>query len=174
MKKSAFLFAVCLLGMYHAHAQGYVTAAGLRLGNTWGLTVSQLVMPRTTVEFILDNDYRDHSYFHLLARRHVNLATRKVNVFYGAGLHGGTNSYERKSLYGVEGQVGVEATIGKVNVAFDFKPQLSFGGGATLGVGFVPATALSARYVLINRKAMPIRKPSRKPGRPEFPWKTGN
>ncbi|TAE55328.1 MAG: hypothetical protein EAZ89_05720 [Bacteroidetes bacterium] len=135
--------------MQLAVAQGYKTTGGVRLGNSWGLTVTQRIATKWTLEGILQNDFVDYSYLHLLARRHHSLISRKFNVYYGGGLHTGIG-FERRGIVGLDAIVGAEATLGRLNVSFDFKPQLMTGTGRT----FYPNTAVSVRYVLVKARPM--------------------
>ena len=79
--KKIFLLTPLLGLMINLSAQGYTTAVGVRLGNSWGITAVQKFLPRVTGELLLQNDWRNNSYVHLLARKHQGIITKRLNFF---------------------------------------------------------------------------------------------
>ncbi|MEO0734497.1 MAG: hypothetical protein AAFZ52_16795, partial [Bacteroidota bacterium] len=139
----------------------YDAALGLRLGTDWGAT-AQIRLPvihkNFVLEGILQSDINQAAgSFTLLGKQHRPLLSRRLNLFYGAGAHVGWNNEvnaetgrEYGTPFGIDGVVGLEATIGKVNLAYDFKPALNVGGGPVLET----QTAISVRYVISKRHSI--------------------
>lgn len=139
-------------------AQGYFTAAGVRVGDGFGVTVQQRVAKKITVEGIIKNTpSRDEFSVTVLGQRHVALLTRRLNFYTGIGLHKGflnnqanqEPGNEFKAPFGITGIGGLELTLGKFNLSYDFKPALNLSGGTQT---FYPETALSLRYVIVGNK----------------------
>ena len=152
MKKLSFLLAFIFaasVGM----AQSYFTAAGVRVGDGFGVTLQQRIAKKVTVEGILKNNQTRNEFSVTgLVERHVPLISRRLNFYVGIGLHKGfTNSRESdfESPFGVTGIGGLEFTIGKLNLSYDFKPALNLTGGEQT---LYPETALSLRYVIVGNK----------------------
>ena len=168
MKKYGFLFAFVLLAL-GVSAQGYFTAAGVRVGDGFGVTVQQRIAKKVTVEGIMKTvPRRDEFNVTGLVQRHVGLLGRHLNFYVGAGLHKGFINQNRladdgtppaKSPFGVTGVGGLELTLGKVNLSYDFKPALNLVGGERT---LVPETALSLRYVIVGNKVYKKMKRNKK------------
>ncbi|MEL6591869.1 MAG: hypothetical protein AAFQ68_17380, partial [Bacteroidota bacterium] len=138
---------VLLLWPGFTQAQHYKTAAGLRIGNTYGLTVAQILNRRWTAEFLWHNNFQSQNYLNLIARRHhsLMLLTRSANMYYGAGVHAGFGR-EAATLFGLNTVVGAEVSMFHVNVAFDFNPHFDLGQEKW----FRPYFGLSARYIILE------------------------
>lgn len=172
-----FAFALCCLGL---NAQSYNTAAGMRLGTEWGLTVKQRVAKKTTLEAILQSSLqREEFTITLLGEQHYPLISRRLNVYAGAGLHKGwrTNTLEEgyQDPFGLSFVTGIEFTLGRLNLSYDFKPAVNISGGEK---GFYSQTGVSMRYVLVKRKWLQgknknkkKKKNKRKGGKDKFDWK---
>ncbi|MDX2285087.1 MAG: hypothetical protein NW241_13055 [Bacteroidia bacterium] len=151
--KYLLLTLLLMLALHPAGAQirpyPYQTSVGARLGNTWGLTVNQRVLPRWTVEGILQNDYQLNTpNLTLLMRRHHPIFFQRINWYYGAGLHAGLDRIETAPIAGLDGIVGIETSIARINASADFKPQLDLAGG----VRFTPSVAASVRFIVVKAK----------------------
>ena len=137
-----------------AAAQGYTTAVGLRVGQGFGLSATQLVGKRYTVEAIAQNRFGTDAFtMTLIGRRHFNLGIRRVNFFLGAGLHKGWGYEEEGQTanpLGLTAQAGAELTLGRTSITFDYLPQVHLA-GRVVPVSF--GSALGLRYVLIPRKS---------------------
>jgi len=152
------LFAFLLFPVFLS-AQSYDAALGLRLGTDWGATV-QLRVPQVQKNFVVEailqsSLQRDEGSFTLLGKQHRPLLSRRLNLFYGAGVHAGWNNEIEKETgekiggpIGVDGVIGLEATFAKINLAYDFKPALNIGGGNQF---LYAQTAISVRYVISGR-----------------------
>lgn len=131
----------------------------MRLGTDWGATV-QLRVPQVQKNFVVEGILqsslqRNEGTFTLLGKQHRPLLSRRINLFYGAGVHAGWNNDVDKETgeeiggpVGVDGVIGLEATFAKINVAYDFKPALNIGGGSQF---LYTQTAISVRYVISGR-----------------------
>ena len=140
-------------------AQSYDLALGLRLGTEIGAT-AQLRLPMVHKNFVAEGIIhqslnRDEGSLTVLGKQHQNLLSRRLNIFYGAGVHVGWTDeintdtgvkYNRP--WGIDGIVGAEATFARVNVSYDFKPAINIGGGQ---FPVTVQTGISVRYVLSKR-----------------------
>jgi len=125
-------------------AQTFMTAIGVRTGNSYGLTVNQRILKRTSVEGILQNNFQTHTtYLHLLAKQHKPIVSRRLNVYGGGGVHLGLQN-EGGGVAGLDAVLGLEFTMLRLNVSADFKPQWTYGQGVNLNPG------VSVRYVLLK------------------------
>ncbi|MDX2250229.1 MAG: hypothetical protein SF052_25830 [Bacteroidia bacterium] len=143
---SAVLF---LFSFSEIFAQTYITSAGIRLGNSFGLTVNQRVLNKVTVEGILQNDFNQTTYLHVLARRHKSILARRANVYFGGGPHFGFQN-GTGGIAGVDALLGAEVTLAGLNISADFKPHLTSGEGNGFGLN----TAVSVRYVFVKDNAI--------------------
>lgn len=156
---------VCLAAaLSSAAAQGYTTAVGLRVGAGFGVSATQLVGRRHSLELIGQNRFATDAFtLTAIGRRHFNLGVRRVNFFLGGGLHKGWG-YEddgrRADPFGLTAQAGAELTLARTSVTFDFLPQLHLS-GRVVPVSF--GSAVGMRYVLVERKSRL---------RLRFPWET--
>lgn len=136
-------------------AQSYNTAAGMRLGTEWGLTVKQRIAKKTTLEGILQSSLqREEFTVTLLAEQHYPLISRRLNVYAGAGLHKGWHTSDLSEApyedpFGLSFVTGIEFTLGRLNLSYDFKPAVNVSGGEK---GFYSQTGVSMRYVVNKRK----------------------
>ena len=136
-------------------AQGYGTAAGVRIGNGIGVTFQQQIALNTTIEGILQREFASSdATLSLLYEKHQNVLTRGLNIYAGGGVYytwiaNDANAIvQPKNAFGVSPIAGAELTIGSFNLAFDFKPNIKLTGSGTV---FQMQSALSVRYVLAGR-----------------------
>lgn len=140
-------------------AQSYDAAIGLRLGTEIGAT-AQLRLPLVHKNFVAEGIVhqslrRNEGSLTLLGKQHQNILSRRLNIFYGAGVHvGWTDEINTKTgeVYGrplgIDGIIGAEATFAKINLSYDFKPAINFGGDA---FPVSVQTSISVRYVIAGR-----------------------
>ena len=153
--KNLIILSVLAISCLHLNAQSYNTAAGMRLGTEWGLTVKQRVAKKTTIEAILQSSLqREEFTVTLLGEQHYPLITRRLNVYAGAGLHKGWHTAtiedpEYKDPFGLSFVTGIEFSLGRLNLSYDFKPAVNISGGEQ---GFYSQTAVSMRYIINKRK----------------------
>ena len=132
-----------------AAAQKYRTAAGVRSGGgSYGLTIQQLVLPKTTVEGLAMLAPRERSAT-LMAERHFGILGPSLNYYFGAGGHYGRHR-DDGPFWGFDGIIGAEYKVAflPLVLAIDFKPTIEYG---SADWNRFP-TAFSVRYVFIKQK----------------------
>lgn len=150
---------LCSIPLCFLTAQSYDAAIGLRLGTEIGAS-GQIRLPVIHKNFVAEGILqsslrRNEGKFTLLGKQHQNILTRRLNIFYGAGVHlGWTDEINTKTgetyanPFGIDGILGAEATFAKVNVSYDFKPAINIGGDA-FPVSL--ETSITVRYVIAGR-----------------------
>ncbi|NJC24777.1 hypothetical protein [Neolewinella antarctica] len=157
-----------LFGSLPLGAQSYDASLGLRIGTDIGATV-QFRLPRAHKNFVLEGIVqsslvKDQGSITFLGKQHQPLLSRRLNLFYGAGMHTGWTSeldsdgQPAKSPLGIDGVVGAEATFGGFNISYDFKPAINVRGGDKI---LDAQTAVSVRYVIAKRNAIWDKKKER-------------
>ncbi len=143
-----WLLAGCGLGPRPAAAQKYLTAAGLRLGSPYGITVQQALAPRLTLEGIAGLAAREVSGT-VLAEFHFGILGPSLNYYFGAGGHVGRNK-DTGGYGGFDGIVGLEYKVAflPVVLSYDFKPSVELRNDDWARF----PTALSLRYVFIKKR----------------------
>lgn len=137
-------------------AQSWNTTGGIRLGTEWGLSFRQRFLDHTSAEGIVQKGFlSDDVVVTLLAEQHFPVISRRFNLYLGAGLHKGWFTDDKKrevydNAFGISTIVGLEYTIGRLNLSYDFKPAINLTGGER-AVDF--HTGLTVRYVLWKRKS---------------------
>ncbi|MBD2721561.1 hypothetical protein [Hymenobacter armeniacus] len=132
-----------------AAAQKYRTAAGLRSGGgSYGLTVQQLVLPKTTLEGLGMLSERERSAT-VLAERHFGILGPSLNYYLGGGGHFGTHK-DDGHFWGFDGLIGAEYKLpfGRIVLSFDFKPTVEFNSADWNRF----TTAFSVRYIILKQK----------------------
>lgn len=155
MKKTLLtLFLICTTLILSA--QSYNTTFGMRLGTDWGLTVKHRVASNTTLEGILQSSLqREEAIVTLMGAQHLPFITRRLNVYTGGGLHKGwggvaldRDGEAYKNPFGISLIGGIELTLARLNVTYDFKPAINLVGGERT---VYLQTGISVRYVIIER-----------------------
>lgn len=147
---------LCLFGL-SANAQSYNTAAGIRLGTDWGLTVKQRVYDNITGEFIIQSSlFRDETMLTLLGTQHQKLIGKRFNLYYGGGLHKGwlpsnLEGADLKDPFGIDLIGGIDLTIAGINLSYDFKPGINLVGGQS---SLFLQSGISARYVFVKNERL--------------------
>lgn len=135
-------------------AQAYFTAAGVRFGEEFGITLQQRILKRTTIEGIVQSSFRnDITTLTLLVEQHQKLLTKGFNFYLGAGPHKSwippsTVENEASAPAGITLVAGAELTLGKLNLSLDYKPQVNIWGGSS---DFNGQSGLSLRYAFVKR-----------------------
>lgn len=132
-----------------AAAQKYITAGGVRSGGgSYGLTVQQLVLPKTTLEGLAMLAPRERSAT-LLAEQHFGILGPSLNYYFGVGGHVGRHR-DDGPFYGFDGIIGAEYKIAFLPfvLALDFKPTIEYG---SADWNRFP-TAFSVRYIFIKKR----------------------
>lgn len=170
MMKQLFVLTCSLLFTLNLDAQAYMTAGGLRVGTDWGLTVQQRLTKNMTFEGIVQSSLqREEVLITALAERHYPLIYRGLNLYTGGGLHKGFSSKNPsgelvltnyRDPMGLTLIGGAELTLGRFNIAYDFKPAINVIGGQQK---VYVQTGVSVRYVfLTNKEFKKIQKKKRK------------
>jgi hypothetical protein len=156
MKKLILFFSFHLWAFLLA-GQSYDTAFGMRFGTDWGLTIKQRVAKLTTVEAIIQSSLqREEVLITLLGEQHFPMVTRRLNIYAGAGLHKGWINestmedppVEYKDPFGLTFIGGIEFSLGRLNLSYDFKPAVNITGGERT---FYAQTGVSLRYIIFKR-----------------------
>ncbi len=157
---------IALLGMgtvWCLHAQSYTTAAGLRMGTDWGLTLQQRVLEHTTVEVILQSSLqREEMMLTVLGEQHQPILSRRLNIYGGLGLHKGFRTATDVGWGAPVGLTlvgGAEFTIARLALSWDFKPAINLSGGEK---GFYAQTGVSVRYVFVKGNVFQKRQRQKK------------
>lgn len=149
-----------------ALAQSYTTAAGLRMGTDWGLSIQQRILKRATVECILQSSLqREELMLTVLAEHHQPILSRRLNLYGGAGLHKGflsSSAADWEAPFGISLIGGAEFTIARLALSWDFKPAINLWGGQR---NFYAQTGISVRYVVVKSNVWQKRQRQKKRAR---------
>ncbi len=168
MKKIRFFLSPLLLVLLFtvsASAQRYKTAAGVRFDNGFNLTVQQYITKGWTVEGILHTPFiasKDLG-ITLLAEKHHKILFRGTNFYTGAGVHyywqqnsARESSEIHDNVMGISGIAGLEVSLGRINLAVDWKPELHLSGDQARPFEWNGAS-VSLRYIIEKRERKKIK-----------------
>jgi len=144
-------------------AQSYKTAAGIRVDNGVHLTVQQYIINGWTAEGIVHTAVGSENLgLTLMAEKHSKILFRNLNVYFGAGGHyywqneptrNETNVIDQ-DVYGLSFIGGAEISLGRINLALDWKPELHLSESSqTMGWN---GASISARYIFAKRERKKI------------------
>ena len=166
MKNTRFLIILPLALLNHlAFGQSYKTAAGIRLDNGVNFTVQQHIVDGWTVEGILHTPLRSENIgVTLLGEKHQKILFRGINLYAGGGAHyywkSDANRVETdattNNVFGLSGIGGLELTFGRLNFAFDWKPELHLTGDTVHPFEWTGAS-VSVRYIIAKRERTKIK-----------------
>ncbi len=168
MLRNTILFLPLFFLVQGLQAQKYVTAAGMRLGTDWGVTVQQKIARRLSVEAIAQSSLqRDEIMLTGLLEHHMPFLGRRFNLYLGAGVHKGWLGEDRaedtptryEDPFGITFVGGLEFTIGRLNLSYDLKPAINLQGGTR---NFYTQSGLSLRFVIISEKDVKKRQRRKK------------
>lgn len=169
------VLSLLLLGSTLVQAQSYITAGGLRVGGGIGLSLQQRLAKRLTVEGIIQTQgKRDEVLATALLEKHIPIITKHFNIYGGAGIHKGWSTISDRTdesyvnPFGLTFVGGIEMTLGRINLSYDFKPALNLVGGTQF---IYPQSAISVRYVFIKDKIFDKKKKKKKKQNESFNWK---
>lgn len=149
LKPNSLLLILLAAGLAQpAAAQKYRTAAGLRLGSPYGITVQQAVASRITLEGIVGLASREVTGT-VLGEYHFGILGRSLNYYLGAGGHLGNNK-DTGGFGGFDAVVGIEYKIAflPLVLSYDFKPSVEIHSDDWARF----PSALSVRYVLFKQR----------------------
>lgn len=150
---------ICLIGLFWTtslSAQRYRTAAGLRLGSPFGLSIQQVLWGQNTLEGILTfNPKANESALTLLFENHRKILSKRFNYYVGVGPHIGwiDNREVFENPYGVTFIGGIEFAMKKTVVSWDYKPAINLSGGRNT---IYHQTGISLRFIIIKKKKKKI------------------
>ncbi len=166
------LWGLWLLPSSEIAGQAYFTAAGLRLGTEWGLTVQHRFTKRWTGEAILQSGlFRKEVLFTALAERHFPIVTKNLNVYGGGGVHWAWLKEDgdlARTGVGLSFIGGLELSLGRLNISYDIKPAFTL----SLHRPILIHTGISVRYILVKGNVFKKqqRKKRRKKRQEQFKW----
>lgn len=168
MKNSRLLLPVALLFLLQnfSDAQSYKTAAGLRIDNGVNLTVQQYLFNNWTAEGILHTPISsDNVGLTLLAERHRKIIFRGTNFYYGVGGHyywqneaknADNETRTASNVAGLSAIGGLEMSLGRLNFAVDWKPELHLNSGTDKAFDWNGAS-VSVRYIFAKREKKKVK-----------------
>ena len=159
--KSIIMFKYLMLFVSFACAtqlngQSYDTAIGLRVGSDYGATIQQRITKKITVEGVYYGGFNEADvHANLLARRHFPIFTRRTNFYIGVGvgshwIYDESNESFGAQQFTVPAVLGLEFTLGRLNISGDIMPHYVFNDGKPESLNSV--AAISVRYVIKKKK----------------------
>lgn len=146
-------------------AQKYKTAAGVRFDNGFNLTAQQYITNGWTVEGILHTPLiasKDLG-ITVLAEKHRKILFRGTNFYTGAGVHyywQQNSAREAEEIHdnvmGLSAIAGLEVSLGRLNLAVDWKPELHLSGDQARPFEWNGAS-VSLRYIIEKRERKKIK-----------------
>ncbi|HHH52337.1 MAG TPA: hypothetical protein ENK91_01645, partial [Bacteroidetes bacterium] len=121
MLKNLFVVGLIFFVSTNVFSQKYNFAAGLRWGGDFGISVSERIANKWTLEQNInaEDQYNYYSAF-VLARYHQPIVTNRFNWFYGGGPGivrvKETGDYPEATSLSLLGQTGLEFTINRVSI----------------------------------------------------------
>jgi len=155
--KKLIVFFLFFSSFNYIFGQSYDLAAGVRLGTDIGLSIQLRLPPinkNFTLETIIQSSLeRDENMFTILGEQHIPIATRRINIYGGGGVHfGWPDSGLKESGYiapaGLTLVGGGEINFKNFNLSADFKPAINLKGGEKT---FYSQTALTVRFIPFKR-----------------------
>lgn len=146
-------------------AQKYKTAAGVRFDNGLNLTVQQYITNGWTAEGILHTPLMASKDLGVtvLAEKHRKILFRGTNFYTGIGAHyyWQQNSVRdaeeiHENVMGLSGIAGLEMSLGRINLAVDWKPELHLSGDQARPFEWNGAS-VSLRYIIEKRERKKIK-----------------
>lgn len=145
--------------------QRYKSAAGVRFDNGLNLTAQQYITNGWTVEGILHTPLISSKDLGvtLLGEKHHKILFKGTNFYTGAGVHyyWQQNSVQEtatihNNVVGLSGIAGMEVSLGRINVAVDWKPELHLSGDQARPFEWNGAS-VSLRYIIEKRERKKIK-----------------
>ncbi len=161
-KKILFIVLLAFLNI-NAFSQSYFTAGGVRLGTDWGITFQQRLLKHTTGEAIFQSSlFREELMLTALFEQHYPVISKRLNVYLGAGFHKGyltNNNSTFQAPFGISAIGGIEFTIARFAISYDYKPAFNLSGGENT---WYSQSGISVRYVFIKQNLFKKIKRKRK------------
>ena len=150
-----FMFVLSLTSF----GQKYNTLAGIRIGDDFGISFAQRIASKTTMELNLQpGTFAGRQLSTILVKQHYPLLSKRINFFMGGGLYArktpanDTDTPHSESSVGLALSFGAEITFGKLSIATDYLPLVTFNKNEN-NQRFHTTSGLSLRYVLVGRES---------------------
>ncbi len=153
------------------HAQKYNLAAGLRWGGDFGVSISERIAKRWTMEQNINSQDQNNYYSAFaIAKYHQPVVTNRLNWFYGGGPGivrvKETPDYKETSSISFLMQTGLEITIKRINLYVALEPYFYM---ANTNPRFITHKVIAVKYVIFKRKSKWKQKIEKK-----FKWRKKN
>jgi len=138
-----------------SNAQKYNVAAGIRWGGNLGLSFSERIAKKVTLEQNITSENENYYYaLSALVRYHQPLITKRFNWFYGGGVGivgiKETDKYPESTATSLVLQTGLEYTLGRATFYVALEP---YGFLANSHLRFKMDKMFSIKYVILKRKS---------------------
>ncbi|HEB62781.1 MAG TPA: hypothetical protein ENI82_06485 [Bacteroidetes bacterium] len=165
--KISFLLSFLIISNM-SFAQKYNLAAGLRWGGDFGLSISERIAKRWTLEQNINSEDENNYYSAFaIAKYHQPIVTSRFNWFYGGGPGmvrvKETPEYKEATSLSLLIQTGLEFTIKRVNLYAALEPYFY---NTNSGARFKMHEVFAVKYVIIKRKSKWKQKMNKR-----FKWK---
>jgi hypothetical protein len=122
------------------------------MGSNFGISLQQKIVGNLTAEgMVTSSASTNQTTVTALLEIHNPLLSKRFNFYVGGGLHQRwqpVSEAQGQNLRGVTGIAGAEMTLGRVNIAWDYKPVYHLNAASQ---PFESETAISLRYVFIRK-----------------------
>ena len=146
------IFFFFVFGSMIGSAQTYTTSAGLRLGDGIGISMRQKLIKRTTIEGLFYKHQKsDLTLAGAMLDHHMPVLTKRLNLYMGGGFGRAFKQPDESTQSSFNAfmlNAGLEFTISRLNMSWDFVPVIPIGAEDE---SLVPMTAFSLRYVIIKK-----------------------
>jgi len=155
LSKIFFRVVVVVLFSFNLSAQKYDIAAGLRWGGDFGVSVSERIGKRMTLEQNFNSEDASNYYSAFaLIKYHKPIVTSRFNLFYGAGAGvvklKETTNYPESSALSIILQLGLEHTIKRITFYVGLEPYVFQANSSTR---FKMHKVFAVKYVIVKRKS---------------------
>jgi len=148
---------VLILITLNVNAQKYNTLAGVRIGDDFGISFSQRIANKNTIELIIQpGTFAGNQLTALMIKQHYPLLTKRINFFMGGGVYArqepGALLVDTRDINsaGFGLSFGAEITFGNLSIATDYMPLITMN-KTTSNQRFYTTSGISIRYVLVGR-----------------------
>jgi len=153
--KATLVILLSIVIFTKSQAQKYNIAAGLRWGGNLGLSVSERIAKRVTLEQNITSENTDYYYaLSALVRYHQPLITNRFNWFYGGGIGlvgiKETDKYQESTATSFVLQTGLEYTLSRATFYVALEPYTFL---ANSHLRFKIDKMFSIKYIIFKRKS---------------------
>ncbi len=138
--------------------QSYNTVGGIRLADDFGLSVSQRIANKTTLDLIYQpGTFAGREMLSLTARQHYPLITKRLNFYLGGGVAYrntefgiGDDPNTKVQSANLAFTLGGEMTIGRLNFSIDYMPMVALNNYSKRD-RFNANSGISLKYVFVKK-----------------------